>query len=51
VGKWPPKWASHTPPRPKWELLDLTAEQQAWELDQMAREKQYRESGRLKDPR
>jgi hypothetical protein len=32
-------------------LLDLTAEQQAWELDQMAREKQYRESGRLKDPR
>ena len=40
VGPWPPKWISHRGDgRPKWELLPLTSDQQAWELDQMAKEK------------
>ena len=40
MGPWPPKWISHRGyGRPKWELLRLTPDQQARELDQMAKDK------------
>ena len=40
MGPWPPKWISHRGyGRPKWELLPLMPDQQAWELDQMAKDK------------
>ena len=40
MGPWPPKWISHRGyGRPKWELLRLTPDQQARELDQMAEDK------------
>jgi hypothetical protein len=47
VGPWPPKWSSHRGyGRPKWELLPLTPEQQAWELDQMAKDQAREEAAK-----
>jgi hypothetical protein len=47
MGPWPPKWISHRGyGRPKWELLRLTPDQQARELDQMAKDKAREEAAK-----